>query len=581
MIIRNNSEKYYIKYFLNEYQYIIDNTKFLPENSTFSERKYCIKHNIIERPKCPICNTEYLKFKNITTGYNSTCSNQECFKKNISNKVKNNLTDEKRKKISLKSKQSWKNRSSEDILNRTLKQKQTKLERYGVETYNNTSKRKSTNLERYGVEFGLSNENIKEKSRETKLKNHGFEYYTNRNKAINTMIEKYGESSYARTDEYRKLFNNKEWLHSKLQKEYETKKKNNTFNSSIPEEKTYFSLCCLFPNLTIERQYKSELYPFNCDFYIKEKDLYIECNYSWTHKPVYDKYGIILYDENNPKHVKMYQDIKDNVGGYTLDTWTTRDPLKRKTAKENNLNFIEFFFYEDFLDWCITQKYENYVVIPYIPNYKKFLNKYNDKIIFWDYEWNNKNEICKSILNKNKNVIYARKCDVKEISSKESNEFLNFNHIQGAANTSIKLGLFHNNELVEVMTFGKPRFNKNYQYELIRLCSLLNTTIVGGAEKLFKYFIENYKPNSIVSYCDKRIFKGEIYKRLGFEFKSSSESNYNYIGRYSGSRIKFQKFKLKDILEEFNQNESELWNMEHNESYPVYDLGNDTWIWKE
>ena len=64
------------------------------------------------------------------------------------------------------------------------------------------------------------------------------------------------------------------------------------------------------------------------------------------------------------------------------------------------------------------------------------------------------------------------------------------------------------------MTFGKPRYNKNYEWELVRFCS--HFQVVGGAEKLFTYFRNRYKPKSIISYCDKSKFIGKVYTNLGF-----------------------------------------------------------------
>lgn len=78
------------------------------------------------------------------------------------------------------------------------------------------------------------------------------------------------------------------------------------------------------------------------------------------------------------------------------------------------------------------------------------------------------------------NKIFARKCEIKEISSKESKNFVNQNHIQGNAPSTIKIGLFFKEKLVSVMTFGKrPMFNSN-EYEIIRFCNILNTMVVGG-----------------------------------------------------------------------------------------------------
>lgn len=120
-----------------------------------------------------------------------------------------------------------------------------------------------------------------------------------------------------------------------------------------------------------------------------------------------------------------------------------------------------------------------------------------------------------------KKIIYARKCIIKEIDKKTTDEFLNQYHLQNTCKGQVvRLGLYCNNELIQLMTFGKPRYNKNYEYELLRLCTKSTYSVVGGAEKLFKYFKVHYTPKSIVSYCDNSKFTGNIYYKLGFTLKS-------------------------------------------------------------
>ena len=131
----------------------------------------------------------------------------------------------------------------------------------------------------------------------------------------------------------------------------------------------------------------------------------------------------------------------------------------------------------------------------------------------WD--WDNIDKIVSLLLPKEK--IYARKCHIKLIDDVSVvDSFLNIYHLQETCKGQlICLGLYFENKLVQLMTFGKPRYNKNYEYELLRLCSDSNYIIVGGAEKLFKYFISNYFPKSIISYCDNSKFSGDVYYRLG------------------------------------------------------------------
>jgi hypothetical protein len=110
---------------------------------------------------------------------------------------------------------------------------------------------------------------------------------------------------------------------------------------------------------------------------------------------------------------------------------------------------------------------------------------------------------------KKRDKLNARDCIIKEVSIEESKEYLNKYHLQGYAKDNIRLGLFFNNELVSIMTFDKPRYNKKYEYELIRFCS--HKYVVGGAEKLFKYFLKTYGPKTIISYCDFSKFDGKLY----------------------------------------------------------------------
>lgn len=189
-------------------------------------------------------------------------------------------------------------------------------------------------------------------------------------------------------------------------------------------------------------------------------------------------------------------------------------------------------------------------------------------------------EIWKSMINNKLGLnkkIYARKCIIKELKFDSIRKFLDDNHLQGSANSIINLGLYYKNRLVQVMTFSKPRFNKNYQYELIRLCTKKFTNVVGGASKLFSYFIKNYNPESIISYANRRFSRGSIYETLGFKFLRATEPNYFYFKINENilySRIKFQKHKLKDLLENYDEKLSEAENMFNNNYRRIYDSGN-------
>jgi hypothetical protein len=170
---------------------------------------------------------------------------------------------------------------------------------------------------------------------------------------------------------------------------------------------------------------------------------------------------------------------------------------------------------------------------------------------------------------------------VEVVDNKKVKKFLEKTHLQGYCPASVKLGLFWNNELQAIATFGKPRFNKNYDWELIRYSVALNTTVVGGLGKLIKYFLKNYEVTSIISYADRRWTKHSknLYQLVGFEFLNSSSPNYKYFKRDAGkielqSRTQFQKHKLQYKLPIFNKILTEYQNMQLNGYCRIWDCGN-------
>lgn len=210
-------------------------------------------------------------------------------------------------------------------------------------------------------------------------------------------------------------------------------------------------------------------------------------------------------------------------------------------------------------------------------------------IQLFEDEWDNKKEIVKSILlnklGKNINRIYARKCIIKEVETKDKSLFLDENHIQGKVGSSINIGLYHNDILVSIMTFGKKRkalgnkINIVGEYELIRFCNKLNTSIIGGASRLLNYFIKTYNPTEIVSYADRRWSKGDLYQTLGFERIKNTNPNYFYIiNKKRKNRFEFRKDIL--IKEGFDANKTESQIMAERGIPHIYDSGSILFILK-
>lgn len=230
-------------------------------------------------------------------------------------------------------------------------------------------------------------------------------------------------------------------------------------------------------------------------------------------------------------------------------------------------------------------KYRNY----HLYKTEKCKEKGIKLIHILDYEWIFKKHIIQSVIlnkiGKTLKTLYARKCKVKEIDDvKIVKQFLNDNHIQGYTHSSTNLGLYYDNDLVSIMTFAKNRFKKNSnELEMVRFCTKLNINIVGGASKLFKYFIKNHNIFNlpILSFADRRFFDGNLYQMLGFTFIENTSPSYIYWkNNVILNRMSCQKHKLPKLLDKFDSNLTEYENMLANGWRRVWDSGNLKWLYK-
>jgi len=220
------------------------------------------------------------------------------------------------------------------------------------------------------------------------------------------------------------------------------------------------------------------------------------------------------------------------------------------------------------------------------------INKSNDcldkdiqLIHIWEDDWVYKTNIIKSIiLNKigNSDRIFARKCVIKEVDNKLVRSFLVDNHIQGFVGSKIKLGLFHNDELVSLMTFGSLRKSLGYNskensYELLRFCNKLNSSVIGGASKLFKHFTKSYEVNQVISYSDTSRGVGNLYEKLGFKFSHNSDPNYYWvINNIRKHRFNFRKDRLVSLG--YDKEKTEIQIMNELGYYRIFDCGSKKWI---
>ena len=215
-------------------------------------------------------------------------------------------------------------------------------------------------------------------------------------------------------------------------------------------------------------------------------------------------------------------------------------------------------------------------------------------IHIFEYEWiqdETREKIKQLLINalsSNIKTVYARKFYIKEIDTDIEREFLNSYHLQGYASSSIKYGLYsqQDDELISIMTFGASRFNNQYQYELIRYCNKPQIRVIGGAEKLFKRFIKDHNPEQIISYCSLSKFNGGVYSRLGFNRADRfiTEPNYVWVPyNFSNDKTVLTRYqtqikKLKDQgLDVYGHTEDEI--MQNRGYFKIYDSGNMRFVW--
>lgn len=186
-----------------------------------------------------------------------------------------------------------------------------------------------------------------------------------------------------------------------------------------------------------------------------------------------------------------------------------------------------------------------------------------------------------------KTSVYARKCSVELIEQKTANAFLKLYHLQGAAKgQTCCLGMYYKGELLAVMTFGKPRYNRKYEWELIRLCFHPKYAVSGASDRMFKHFVKLKQPKSIISYCDYAKFKGNVYYRLGMTLVSlgaPSKHWYSATGKERSPHITnnflLQRGYDQIFCEHYGKGTSNEELITARGYTPMYDAGQMTFEW--
>lgn len=207
-------------------------------------------------------------------------------------------------------------------------------------------------------------------------------------------------------------------------------------------------------------------------------------------------------------------------------------------------------------------------------------------ITIFEHQWKTKRTQVENIIRSKLGLtrrMFARHTNIETISISQAKAFCTLNHMHGSINASVAVGLKHNNVLVGVMTFNKSRFDKDVEWEIGRMCFLNGLTVVGGASKMFSYFVDNYNPKSVISYANRCFGNGGVYKHLGMSFVRDTPPGYFYYHTTNHlilTRYQCQKHKLKSVVDFFDESKSEYDNMTDNGFHRVEDCGHRKFIWK-
>nr|DAS25427.1 MAG TPA: endonuclease-like protein [Bacteriophage sp.] len=469
---------------------------------------------------------------------------------------------------------------------RSAKAKETFLKKYGVDNPAKSkevlAKIQKTNLERYGVEYSAQSDIVKEKVKTTNLKKYGVEYSFQANEVKDkikaTNLERYGVDNPSKSDiiKTRIVESNRK----NLGVDYPMQSKDVMDKSRVTSFEKYGTE---YPNQsdivkskidasTLEHygvnrackldEFKQKVVDTNRERYGVDYTCLIYSGKLMGNDSSYNRSFAELLDDNGIKYEREFLLQKYSYDFKVGETLIEINPTATHNTHFNpyGKNRIDANYHRD----------------------KSKLAKDSGYSVIHVFDWDDVDKVVQLL--KFRVTAYARKCDVKVVSEIDTNNYLDMYHLQGTCRgQKIRLGLYHDNQLVSLMTFGKSRFNKNCEYELLRYCSHYN--VVGGAEKLFNHFIKEYKPNSIVSYCDTSKFSGKVYDTLGFKcVKTNSPRKHWYSTK--------EKRHITDGLL-LNQGYDRLFKENHgkgtsneelilNRGYlPVYDCGQATYIWRK
>lgn len=485
------------------------------------------------------------------------------------------------------------------------KHKKTCLERYGVESTSSLpeikEKIKNTNLKKYGKTsylgtkeckdaakvkaqelYGVDNfskaEAVKQKIKESNLKNNGVEYPMQsekiKNKSKKTCLKKYGCENINQCKEI------KEKQKKTLFERYGSKHPLQIKKFKEKQQKT------LFENYGVTTPLHS--------LELKEK----------SKKTCLSKYGVTNPLKNIDILKKTLETKKERYGSYY--------PIFKKSESEikNWINSFGFNFDSDIeildgkeidmldkslsfaIEYCGLFWHNEESLEPRDKNYH--FKKYKDcldagihLITIFEDEWHHRKKQCQNFLKSKIKIfdkkIFARKCEIKQISKKEAKEFYDDNHIQGSSQgLLVAYGLFNQEELLGVMSLGRHHRDSS-KITLDRFCVKEGCHISGGASKLFKA-CKNWAIqkgcSKIISWSDNRWSDGNVYKILGFKLEEELAPDYSYVNIKNPNKIRINKQSQSKKRTNCPEDKTEKeWCLERGLSR-IWDCGKKRWVFE-
>jgi hypothetical protein len=557
----------------------------------FNQKFYLYENKIKELPVCKNCDNP-VKFIDMKNGFRDYCS-RRCMLDDPKIKEKRKKTsiekwgvDNPSKSNEIKKKVKDTNKEkfgyeyplqNPEILNKT---KEYFIDKFGVDnpskseevkqkresTFNELwgghpsksdeikAKTKDHFIQKFGVDNPSKSEEVKQKRESTyflKFRGHPMKLDFYKEKSKKTNLEKWGSEHFTQTEFYKKMIDD-------ISLDKNREKVNSEVLELLNFDQTEYHIFCKKCNSDFNIQRQLYLKRERCGEEICTNCNKITKSTSKQEKEILDFLKSIYLGE-----------ILENkkIEGKELDIY----------LPESNIG-IEF----NGLYWhSELQKNKNY----HIEKKNHFLKLGITLFQIWEDDWLYKSEIVKEMI-KNRigmsNKIWARKCGVKIIENNgDVREFLESNHIQGFVGSSVKLGLYYNDELVSIMTFGKLRISmgqksKDNNWELLRFCNLKGNSVVGGASKLLNYFIKWFNPEKIITYSLNSYSDGNLYNKIGFELTGETGPNYFWCkDKIRNYRFNFRKDKLVSSGYDPAKTESEI--MRERGYFKVWDAGSKKW----